>query len=191
MRIKYYLRGLGLGIIFTVIIFSISGNNHNDSNKNKEPVENTENETNRIIEEDNTENIIKDEINTENTESSEIINSEAVNNTEAETLDENNEVGQQDISVQQDLSGQSSSQEQDIAEEPPVVEPQLVTITVNRGDYCRAVAQKLQDAGLVANGEDFRVYMGNIGYGSSIHNGDFQIPMGATYEEIANILVGK
>ena len=33
--------------------------------------------------------------------------------------------------------------------------------------------------------------MGETGYASFIHNGDFQIPVGASYEEIANILLRK
>ena len=44
---------------------------------------------------------------------------------------------------------------------------------------------------LIEDAEDFRLYMGQIGYASFIHSGDFQIPMGASYEEIANILIRK
>ena len=59
------------------------------------------------------------------------------------------------------------------------------------GEVCRDIAADLQSKGLVDDAEKFRIYMGKTGYASFIHNGDFQIPVGASYEEIANILLRK
>ena len=70
-------------------------------------------------------------------------------------------------------------------------ETQYVTITVMDGEVCRDIAADLQSKGLVDDAEKFRIYMGETGYASFIHNGDFQIPVGASYEEIANILLRK
>ena len=53
---------------------------------------------------------------------------------------------------------------------------------------------KVKAAGGISSFDDaekFRIYMGETGYASFIHNGDFQIPVGASYEEIANILLRK
>lgn len=205
MRLKYYLRGIGLGIIFTVIVLSVS----NNSNKSTDNSVNTENISSG-----------KTDITHENSEDSKIIeDSEAassidgtenqrikenINNTEISDRKEyeNNQSGSQadDTSNQPDsqavdTSNQPDSQVADTPNQPPasetVAEPKIITITVQQGEYCRPIAQKLKDAGLIEDAEDFRLYMGQIGYASFIHSGDFQIPMGASYEEIANILIRK
>ena len=48
MRLKYYLRGIGLGILFTVIILSISDGIHKDS-QNTEQISSEINNTNHSI----------------------------------------------------------------------------------------------------------------------------------------------
>lgn len=205
MKLKYYLRGIGLGIIFTVIVLSVS----NNSNKSTDNSVNTENissgktdithensEDSKIIEDSEADSSI------DGTENQSI--KENINNTEISDKKEyeNNQSGSQadDTSNQPDsqavdTSNQPDSQVADTPNQPPasetVAEPQIITITVQQGEYCRPIAQKLKDAGLIEDAEDFRLYMGQIGYASFIHSGDFQIPMGASYEEIANILIRK
>ena len=205
MRLKYYLRGIGLGIIFTVIVLSVS----NNSNKSTDNSVNTENissgktdithensEDSKIIEDSEADSSI------DGTENQSI--KENINNTEISDKKEyeNNQSGSQadDTSNQPDsqavdTSNKPDSQVADTPNQPPasetVAEPQIITITVQQGEYCRPIAQKLKDAGLIEDAEDFRLYMGQIGYASFIHSGDFQIPMGASYEEIANILIRK
>ena len=194
MRLKYYLRGIGLGIIFTVIVLSVS----NNSNKSTDNSVNTENISSG-----------KTDITHENSEDSKIIeDSEAdssIDGTENQSIKENinnTEISEkkeyennQSCSQADDTSNQPDSQVADTPNQPPasetVAEPQIITITVQQGEYCRPIAQKLKDAGLIEDAEDFRLYMGQIGYASFIHSGDFQIPMGASYEEIANILIRK
>lgn len=176
MRLKYYLRGIGLGILFTVIILSISDGIHKDS-QNTEQISseiNNTNHSNTILKNTETESIkLVDDSETEKEADIQI-------NTETPVVPENTELLQEN-------SQQTETQPSD----SEVVEPQIITITVSQGEYCRPVAQKLQDAGLITDAEDFRLYMGSIGYASFIHSGEFQIPMGATYEEIANILIRK
>ena len=65
----------------------------------------------------------------------------------------------------------------------------VVKITVVQGEVCRTLAEDLAAAGLIEYAEDFRKYMGDHNYANSIHVGEFEIPRGSTYEEIARILV--
>ena len=64
-----------------------------------------------------------------------------------------------------------------------------VIITVVKGEVCRTLAEDLAAAGLIEDAEEFRKYMGSHNYADSIHVGEFEIPRGSTYEEIANILI--
>lgn len=68
---------------------------------------------------------------------------------------------------------------------------QSVTITVSQGEVCRQIAEDLAGNGLVDDAEEFRKFMYQNGYDSLILEGDFTIPYGASYEEIATILTTK
>ena len=79
--------------------------------------------------------------------------------------------------------------------EPPVEseseseEVEYVTVVIVSGDYARQVAEKVRDAGLIEDAEDFRKYIGKMGYGQSMHPGTYYIPVGSDYEEICQILL--
>lgn len=64
-----------------------------------------------------------------------------------------------------------------------------VTIEVYRGEVCRGVAEDLQACGLVEDSEEFRLYMDQMGYDQKLRVGTFEIPRGASFEEIAQILI--
>ncbi|MCM1493306.1 MAG: hypothetical protein NC180_08810 [Muribaculaceae bacterium] len=70
-------------------------------------------------------------------------------------------------------------------------EPRTVTIEVKRGDVCRVIAEKLYDEGVVADAEEFRIYMKDHGYASLIQVGTFTFTTDMDYQEIAEILTHR
>lgn len=213
MRLRYYLRGLGLGILFAVIIIAICGNEKGESLSDSQIMQraselgmvSTENVKNHTLSNDTED--VKEE-NTQDTEKEpETQNSEAEtkkDNTEstADNSSANNSetaggqpVQNTDSQAQESASEAQNTADASAASQPAAdstpAEPQYVTITVTDGEVCRDIATDLQSKGLVDDAEKFRLYMGETGYASFIHNGDFQIPVGASYEEIANILLKK
>ena len=68
---------------------------------------------------------------------------------------------------------------------------QTVTITTTPGETCRQIAEDLKSHGLVADAEDFRLYMFRNNYDEKILQGSFTIPAGSTYEQIAAILTTR
>lgn len=173
MKLKYYLRGLGVGIIVTTILLMISFAKHGTMS-DKEVIKRAE-ELGMVMQD--TESV--------NEPSSEQI---ATENTEAQRTDE----PEQNKDNTQTTEQQQLAEPQTTAEPQQPVEPQqsqIVEITVEKGEYCRAIGEKLAAAGLVDDAEAFRKYMGQIKYDEMVTSGVYQIPMGATYEEIANILV--
>lgn len=64
-----------------------------------------------------------------------------------------------------------------------------VTIEVYRGEVCRGVAEDLQACGLVEDSEEFRLYMDQMGYDQKLCVGTYEIPRGASFEEIAQIII--
>ena len=66
--------------------------------------------------------------------------------------------------------------------------PAAVTLSVVRGDNSYTVSRRLKEAGLIEDAEAFDTYLVEEGYSTTIRTGTYQIPVGATWEEIAEII---
>lgn len=188
MKLKYYLRGLGMGIIFATSIMFVAILIHKvnpsqetiikealklgmimpDKTEDENLFGGTENES-QNSESQNSESQNNESQNSdsqgEETSSDETQNSEGVNNENPNSEDPNN--------------GDSNSE----------AEREYVTIEILRTDFARQVGQKLYDLGVVQDAEHFRLYLGETGYDIHIKSGTFQIPKDATYEEILSIII--
>lgn len=169
MRFKYYLRGAGIGILFATIIMMVAFHSHGSNISDDEVVQRA-GELGMVWSE---------------TESESEIETEAESQTESMQNEEQQEASNPDT---------SSNLEEEIPEfenqdVPAPENDSVVKITVVQGEVCRTLAEDLVAAGLIEDAEDFRKYMGDHNYANSIHVGEFEIPRGSTYEEIARILV--
>ena len=78
-------------------------------------------------------------------------------------------------------------------------EPELITapeqsqttITIKKGSDSGSVSRMLYEAGLVENAKAFDNYLCNNGYSRSINPGIYEIAPGTSEEEIAKIITGK
>lgn len=196
MRLKYYLRGAGIGILFATLVMTVSAfvHRYNISDEYiirearklgmvmKDEVQNNNNGiwgNGDIVEE------------SENTESSQV--------TEDSQVSEDTQVAGSETlpseSQKPSESESSSESEPPVEQEPPSEsesqsnEVEYVTVIIESGDYARQVAEKVRDAGLVEDAEDFRKYIGKMGYDKIMHAGTYYIPVGSSYEEICQILI--
>ena len=202
MKIRYYLRGLGLGILVTAIFFMVSGKSSQTMSdemikarakelgmsesvvlaelpKQEEP---TVPETEEIQEETvttvaETEETLVESISTEESmeESNEDITEETVIEMEEETVEELAEEIAEEESVTENSTQVTENSE-------PVV------VTVNRGEGSDTVSRRLQEAGLVADAHEYDKYLMANGYDKRIGVGNHSVPAGATWEDIAKIL---
>lgn len=192
MRLKYYLRGLGLGIIFAVIIMMIGFHGNKQSMSDTEIIEKAK--TLGMVEAKNISGTVADEYNSEETDSS-ATNSDA-SSQKAET--------EQDSQMQDSQTAQEDTQQEDTQQEAAqpaadakqeTVEPQdavtTYTISVTSQDTCRTIAEKLKALNLVDDAEQFRIYMGQKGADHFIADGEHVIPQGASYDDIITILTQK
>jgi len=211
MKIRYYLRGLGLGILVTAIFFMVSG-------KNSQPMSDemikarakelgmsesvvlselsTEEET---AEENTTEITANEEATTEQVEVETTVTEEAVSEepvseeTEAEETSSEEAVSEDSTeeTVVEVASQSSITQEAEPESETPentASNTEPVTITVNRGEGSDTVSRRLQEAGLVADAHEYDKYLMANGYDKRIGAGEHVIPAGATWEDIAKTL---
>ena len=188
MRLKYYLRGLGLGIIFAVIIMTIGFHGNKQSMSDTEIIEKAK--TLGMVEAKKPSGTVADEYNSEKTDQSAANSDDSSQKAEAE----------QDSQMQDSQTPQEDTQQEAVVPaadvQPETVAPEdtattTYTITVTSQDTCRTIAEKLKALGLVDDAEQFRIYMGQKGADHFIADGDHSIPQGASYDDIITILTQK
>lgn len=217
MERKYYLRGLGLGIVVTAVIMgmALSGQkNMTDEEviaraKTLGMVENTESmllsdtteqsgaeETEKIEEAEKTEETEKTE-KTEQITAGSAAQEEVTEESGEEKSNEeesNEEESVMEENFQTDVSEEDNTAEEDSADAEVVTEAtdnqQEVTVTIVSGDSSYSVAKKLADAGIVLTAESYDAYLCANGYDKKLRTGTFAIPKTASDEQIARIVTG-
>ncbi|MGN0241597.1 MAG: hypothetical protein ACI4CS_07920 [Candidatus Weimeria sp.] len=66
-----------------------------------------------------------------------------------------------------------------------------ISITIQGGDTSLSVGKKLQSAGLISSASAFNDYLEQNGYDQIIHTGTYSIKEGSSYREIAKAITGK
>lgn len=66
----------------------------------------------------------------------------------------------------------------------PTTKPISINFSIKKGMTSDSVAQTLKNAGLIKNADSFNDYIIKIGKGSVIRVGDYSITKGASYDEI-------
>jgi len=223
MNLKYYLKGLGLGIIVTALIlgihYKLNTNTMSDAEVKKraaelgmvenstlaqineqsaeellesinQPEEETESDKNDVAPTQDFDDKISDlekEVDELEEQATEVVsNAEDDPDKKPETEEtQEAEAVEEDPEEQQDLESEN--------EEPveSVSEGETIIFTIVSGDSSYSVAKKLVSAGLVLDASEYDSYLCNYGYDRYIRTGNFQIPMGASNEQIAKIITGK
>jgi hypothetical protein len=72
--------------------------------------------------------------------------------------------------------------------DPLLTDLVYVTLTVYSGNSSDTVARRAEELGLVTNSREFDAYLVTNGYANRIRVGSFEIPLGASYEYIAKAI---
>lgn len=67
----------------------------------------------------------------------------------------------------------------------------MKSVTIVGGDSSYTIAKKLEAAGVVSSASSYDTYLCENGYDKKLRTGTFQIPAGATEEQIAKIVTGQ
>lgn len=208
MKIRYYLRGLGLGILVTAVFFMVSDKSSQTMSDEMikararelgmsesvvlSELATQEEETVSEEEPDTVEEVMEETVTEETAaeETQEVSTVEEVTEAEEESVEE--PVSEE--AVKEELPAQETSSEE--KSEEVVVEnssqvtsnSEPVVVAVNRGEGSDTVSRRLQEAGLVADAHEYDRYLMANGYDKRIGVGEHSIPAGATWEDIAKIL---
>lgn len=167
MRFKYYLRGLGIGIIVATMILSISFAIHGDNLSDAEIMRRAE-KLGMVMP-----------------------GSDGETGTEAETEkseDSTNTDEQEDARPETAEDGDDA--EEALSDTEMISEDGTqLKFTIEVGDSTYSIARRLEEYGYVENGDAFAKYMQSKGYSKQMMPGEVVIPYGSTQEEIAKILI--
>ena len=184
MKLRYYLRGLGIGILITVVILTISGLGK-DVMTDEEIKE-------RAKELGMVESTVLSGMNTpapseepEATASPEP--SEEPEATASPAPSEEPEATASPAPSKEPEVTPSPSTEENINEESE----ETVTIVISAGDSSVSVSKDLEAAGLIESASAYDKYLCDNGYDRKIRIGTFKIPVGSNEEEIAWIITHK
>ena len=208
MKLKYYLRGLGIGIVVTALLMGYSNKNRAAEPKAEVATEETagdlladrngEATTEEVIEQSTVENVTVETDSAETSEeeiSQQGTASELESSTqEAETITETESVTETETeSVQAEEATDKKEQTQSSTEADAGNALLQTTIEINivRGDDSGTVARKLQNAGIVESATEYDAYLMQHGYDKKIRVGKVEIPVDATWQEIAEYISGK
>ena len=206
MNLKYYLRGLGIGIVVTALIMGITAGR-------KEPMSDAQIKERAkalgMVEEEDThlidlpkaasepENAEKDEELPENDSMKETLPEEVLAEPES-TPGEPEEAWAEPENTpaeSEKTQGEPENQDNETADlAADAGQSQAaaggMVLQISSGDGSYAVCKKLQEAGLIESASEYDVFLYQNGYDKKIRAGMFEIPIGAGEEEIAKIICG-
>ena len=216
MNLKYYLRGLGIGIIVTALIMGIVTGGKGRSLSDEEIIKRAEQlgmtmesdvlsealpeaeEEEAPMQEDASaqaelqDNAMEDgEQDPQNAEAAPQ-EEEAEEGTEQQT-EESIPDEEAEESLPEEIR-QDGTEEADTAPEGEAFQEadeqaeKEIPISISGGEGSMSVCRKLQEAGLVASASEFDTFLCQNGYDKKLKAGDFEIPEQADPEQIARIL---
>ena len=187
MKLRYFLRGLASGIVITTLLLTISHNVKKDNISEQEIIERAE-KLGMVMEETD---LLSVTVTPKGEPTAEV--TEAIEPTEEAQITSEVTKGAEMESTQAPTQGVTPTQEPTPMQEPTQenASSEKKVLTIVSGMWSDKVASELQAMGLVENASEFDQYLIRNGYADKLVVGTFEIPAGASYDEIARIITGK
>lgn len=205
MKLKYYLRGLGTGVLFATIILMISYSYKMSDKQIKEKALKlgmVYPEKGTVTEEIDTTNSVSDDSTTSEKNSQtvkeEITTSKVEESTTKEETTSIEETTTKEVTTKEETTKEQTTQE-GTTKEPQTEEEttkgnetaKTYVLTVTAKTSSKQVAIALEEAGIISNYKDFDKYLCDNGYASNIQNGNFTITSDMSYKQIAETITSK
>jgi len=192
VRLKYYLRGIGVGVVITTLLFVILLSfNKNDGEQKNTAIEDTESKT--VAEYENGEQNKEEQPDTEanpQPPEAEPLPETDPQPPEALPQPETDPQPNPDMPVEPEPNPESQP-EQDPGASVLDDSSAKVRFVISGGEYSDVICRKLQEAGLIDDADAYNKFLVEEDYDNYINPGVYDIPKNATYEEIAVLLTTK
>lgn len=218
MKLKYYLRGLGIGMLVVALLLTISGSTgakmSDDAVRRRAAELGMVEKDKTVLGELGSETVSgeteklgsaaeagseAEQPENDTEEPAEVAEPEKTTETQAEPAEEDKNATQQQTEPSaEDVDEQKPAQDieeraEEVAERAEDIAEnspagRVVTLAVRRGDSSVSVARRAEEAGLVQSAADFDVFLCRNGYDKRISVGNYEITEGASEKEIAAII---
>ncbi|HKL79832.1 MAG TPA: hypothetical protein VJ888_05280 [Mobilitalea sp.] len=195
MKLKYYMRGLGIGIILTTLILTLSNKKLSDqdiidkaTNLGMEMMD----EKDSIIKETDSKDTPSDEL----TQTPEVTQAPEVTQVpEATQAPEVTQVPEATQTPEATQAPEPTKTPEPTQTPEPTKSPDndegtvdSITFTINKGMSSGMVADMLMTKGLIQDAQDFNDFIVKQGKASVIRIGQYTLPVGATYKQIIEMI---
>ncbi len=120
------------------------------------------------------------------TETEIIVETEITTETEQESETEVVIETESEVSTETEIS-ENSEQVETQTTESEVSNEEVYHLVIPSGSYPRLICNELEDNGVIENAASLRQYLADMGFAKSIVAGSYDIPYGATNEEVYQI----
>lgn len=172
MKRKYYLRGIGVGILFTAVIWFTTLLASGGTKMTDEEVIARAQELGMVKQESVLEQL------------------EKPSDTEADSSDTEQQTATDTTEPASERQTETATETETTAETTEEAAETIVTFTIVSGMNSWNVATLLQDQGVV-NASEFDQYLEQNGYSSRIVTGEYSVAVGTDYETIARMITGN
>lgn len=214
MKLNYYMRGLGIGIVVTALLMGIASSGKKEQMTDEEirqramemgmvdgnivladMPENHEDE-----EEQKEEGNEKEEVLTSLSGNGSADNKDSAKDTQTGRQGQENDKEAENLKTENGDDSEGEPEEGGEGPEETLGDNQrengetvneIIVISINSGDGSRVVANKLLQAGLIEDAADFDEYLCRNGYDKRLKTGRHDISANAAYEEIAAAITQK
>lgn len=194
MKLKYYLRGMGIGVIITTLILMVAFHLHQNEPLSDDEIRARAEQMGMVMADElperdklsDNELPDADEVELDDTEPEDTDLAESKADTPSDEA----------ADVQKDDTAANDTEKNDAAKDDTAAKPakdviEQVEISIVGGEYSADVCKKLKRAGLIEDTEDFNRYLSDGGYDSLIQPGNYVIPLGSDYDTIIAMITEK
>lgn len=192
MKLKYYLRGLGIGVMLTAIIMMIAYSGQNTELSETEIIKRAE-ALGMVMKEDPLFSNSEKDKQTETEEQAQTeteTQNQQVTETEMESEIENLVETETESETQAEIETESETEPEMESESEQVSEPEgeIYHLSIPPGSVPRLICNELEEKGVIESSLALRDYLVEVGYATSIIVGEYDIPYGATNDQVYQIL---
>lgn len=199
MKLKTYLRGLGIGIIVTTIVMAITLGGNKEKMSDEEIVARAKElgMVESVAEEpDQNNEDLPEPKDTEEQEPEKKPEPESVPENISEAREEDSgqaetEASEPESIKESETETQSAESVEDVAEpsdDVEVIAGEVVNVSIVNGDDSATVSKRLEELNLVISASQFDRFLCDNGYAKRISPGNYEIAIGSSEETIAKII---
>lgn len=173
MKTKWFLRGLGVGIVLTALLLCVT---YRSTQKNSNVIQQAK-ELGMVFPETETQSLEQKAEELASQVPADPASGSAVRETSEEELSESEKKAKKKLEdSDKDIKNASTYNKG------------KTTFVVRSGLLSSSVSRELEEAGIIEDSKEFDVYLEKKGYGKMVRSGKYKIPEGADFETIAKII---